>query len=84
MKDKKAIKREILDKFRSMNAENQETLPLHWLELVYLKKLNSNENLKRLLEQKTENTEQQIIQPIQQEQPKSKKNCFRIFGSFAK
>ena len=39
MKDKKAIKREILDKFRSMNAENQETLPLHWLELVYMKKL---------------------------------------------
>jgi predicted transcriptional regulator len=43
MKDKKAIKREILDKFRSMNAENQETLPLHWLELVYQKKLSADE-----------------------------------------
>ena len=43
MRDKKTIKREILDKFRSMNAENQETLPLHWLELVYLKKLNTDE-----------------------------------------
>jgi hypothetical protein len=43
MKDKKTIKREILDKFRSMNAENQETLPLHWLELVYFKKLNADE-----------------------------------------
>ena len=43
MKDKKTIKREILDKFRSMNAENQETLPLHWLELVYLKNLNTDE-----------------------------------------
>ena len=43
MKDKKTIKREILDKFRSMNAENQETLPLHWLELVYLKKLSTDE-----------------------------------------
>jgi len=43
MKDKKTIKREILDKFRSSNAENQETLPLHWLELVYLKKLSTDE-----------------------------------------
>jgi hypothetical protein len=43
MKDKKTIKREILDKFRSMNTENQETLPLHWLELVYMKKLNTDE-----------------------------------------
>ena len=43
MKDKKTIKREILDKFRSMNAENQETLPLHWLELVYMKKLSTDE-----------------------------------------
>jgi len=43
MKDKKTIKREILDKFRSMNAESQETLPLNWLELVYLKKLSADE-----------------------------------------
>ena len=43
MKDKKTIKREILDKFRSSNAESQETLPLHWLELVYLKKLSTDE-----------------------------------------
>jgi hypothetical protein len=43
MKDKKTIKREILDKFRSYNAENKETLPLHWLELVYLKKLSTDE-----------------------------------------
>jgi hypothetical protein len=43
MKDKKTIKREILDKFRSMNAENQETLPLHWLELVYIEKLSTDE-----------------------------------------
>ena len=43
MKDKKTIKREILDKFRSSNAENQDTLPLHWLELVYLKKLSAHE-----------------------------------------
>jgi len=43
MKDKKTIKREIIDKFRSSNAENQETLPLHWLELVYLKKLSIDE-----------------------------------------
>ena len=43
MKDKKTIKREILAKFRSMNAESQETLPLHWLELAYLKKLSTDE-----------------------------------------
>ncbi|HEX5681049.1 MAG TPA: hypothetical protein VFX82_09440 [Desulfobacterales bacterium] len=43
MKDKKTIKREILDKFRSSYAESQETLPLHWLELVYLKKLSADE-----------------------------------------
>jgi hypothetical protein len=43
MKDKKTIKREILDKFRSMNAENQETLPLHWLELDYIEKLSAHE-----------------------------------------
>lgn len=43
MKDKKTIKREILDKFRSMNAESQETLPLRWLELDYMKKLSADE-----------------------------------------
>ena len=43
MRDKKTIKREILDKFRSMNAESQETLPLHWLELDYMKKLSADE-----------------------------------------
>jgi hypothetical protein len=43
MKDKKTIKREILGKFRSMNAESQETLPLNWLELVYLTKLSADE-----------------------------------------
>jgi len=26
-----------------MNAENQETLPLHWLELVYIKELSTDE-----------------------------------------
>jgi hypothetical protein len=43
MKDKKTIKREILDKFRSMKAESQDTLPVHWLELVYLKQLSADE-----------------------------------------
>jgi predicted transcriptional regulator len=43
MKEKKTIKREILDKFRSLNAEDGDCLPAHWLELVYLKGLNAEE-----------------------------------------
>lgn len=43
MEDKKAIKRDIIDKFRSMNAVRDEMLPAHWLELVYLKKLTAND-----------------------------------------
>ncbi len=43
MKDKKTIKREILGKFRLLNAENGDTLPPHWLEFVYLKKLTGDE-----------------------------------------
>ncbi|MFO7707639.1 MAG: hypothetical protein R6V84_05645 [Desulfobacterales bacterium] len=43
MRDKKAIKRDILDKFRSLNAVSDEMLPPHWLELVYLKKLSADD-----------------------------------------
>jgi hypothetical protein len=43
MKDKKAIKRDILDKFRALNAENNDLLPPHWIEMTYLKKLKSEE-----------------------------------------
>lgn len=43
MRDKKAIKRDILDKFRALNAEKNDLLVPHWLELVYLKKLTSDE-----------------------------------------
>jgi hypothetical protein len=43
MKEKKTIKRDILDKFRALNAENEDLLPPHWLEMVYLKKLNTEE-----------------------------------------
>jgi hypothetical protein len=43
MKEKKTIKRDILDKFRSLNAENGDVLPAHWLEMVYLKKLTTEE-----------------------------------------
>lgn len=43
MKEKKTIKRDILDKFRALNAENDDLLPPHWLEMVYLKKLNTEE-----------------------------------------
>lgn len=43
MKDKKTIKRDLLDKFRALNATNEDVFPPHWLELVYLKKLNAEE-----------------------------------------
>jgi hypothetical protein len=43
MRDKKTIKRDILDKFRSLNAVSDEMLPPHWLELVYLKKLSADD-----------------------------------------
>jgi len=43
MKDKKTIKRDLLDKFRVLNAESDDILPPNWLELVYLKKLNTEE-----------------------------------------
>jgi hypothetical protein len=43
MKDKKAIKRDLLDKFRTLHAESDDILPPHWLELVYLKRLNTEE-----------------------------------------
>lgn len=43
MKDKKAIKRDILNKFRSINAESDETLPPGWLEEVYVRSLTSEE-----------------------------------------
>lgn len=43
MRDKKAIKRDILDKFRSLSAVSDEMLPPHWLELVYLKKLSADD-----------------------------------------
>ncbi len=43
MREKKDIKRELLDKFRAMGAEAGETLPGKWLEAVYLPRLSSEE-----------------------------------------
>jgi hypothetical protein len=43
MKDKKAIKRDILDKFKALNAEKNDLLPPHWIEMIYLKRLNAEE-----------------------------------------
>lgn len=43
MRDKKTIKRDILGKFRLLDAENGDTLPSHWLDFVYLKKLTGEE-----------------------------------------
>jgi hypothetical protein len=41
-KDKKTIKREIFDKFRSLGIEN-DTLPPDWLETDYLESLDIQE-----------------------------------------
>jgi hypothetical protein len=43
MKDKKEIKRDLLDEFREINAESGDILPLHWLESVFVKKLSADE-----------------------------------------
>ena len=43
MKDKKTIKRDILNKFRALKAENNDLLPPHWIEMSYVKKLNAEE-----------------------------------------
>jgi hypothetical protein len=43
MKDKKEIKRDLLDKFRVISAESEDVLPLHWLETIYVKKLSADE-----------------------------------------
>jgi hypothetical protein len=43
MKDKKEIKRDLLDKFRVISAESEDVLPLHWLESIYVKKLSADE-----------------------------------------
>ncbi|MDZ7581104.1 MAG: hypothetical protein U5R30_10880 [Deltaproteobacteria bacterium] len=47
-KDKKTIKREILDKFRLLGSEN-DTLPQNWLELDYFAGLDNEE--KKLFKQ---------------------------------
>jgi len=43
MKDKKTIKREILDRFREIDAGNGDELSTEWLEDVYLKQLRRPE-----------------------------------------
>ena len=42
-KDKKMIKRDILDKFRDIKAEEDHILPHHWLESDYFKTLRPEE-----------------------------------------
>jgi hypothetical protein len=42
-KDKKAIKRDILDKFKSINGNEDYTLPPFWLEFKYLASLNNRD-----------------------------------------
>ncbi|UCH22121.1 MAG: hypothetical protein JSU83_02395 [Deltaproteobacteria bacterium] len=42
-KDKKMIKRDILDKFRSIGEDETDVLPPTWLESDYLSNLNPEE-----------------------------------------
>ena len=44
-RDKKTIKKEILDKFRSINAEYSHALPPNWLDSDYFESLNWEEKL---------------------------------------
>ena len=43
MKDKKMIKRDILDKFKTIEAEENFILPADWLESNYFRHLDSEE-----------------------------------------
>ena len=43
IKNKKMIKRDILEKFRTINAEGDYVLPASWLESEYLKDLDTEE-----------------------------------------
>lgn len=43
IKDKKMIKRDILDKFRDIKSEENYILPRHWLESDYFKTLRPEE-----------------------------------------
>jgi hypothetical protein len=43
VKDKKAIKRDILNKFRMITAEGQYVLPAEWLKSDYFKELDAEE-----------------------------------------
>ena len=43
IKNKKMIKRDILEKFRTINAEGDYILPASWLESEYLKDLDTEE-----------------------------------------
>ena len=43
IKNKKMIKRDILEKFRTINAEGDYILPTNWLKSEYLANLDSEE-----------------------------------------
>jgi hypothetical protein len=43
LKDIKTIKKDILDKFREIDAETDDVLPENWLTEVYLENFNSFE-----------------------------------------
>jgi hypothetical protein len=43
IRDKKTMKKEILDKFRSMKTDNDYTLPGKWLEFDYVASMNREE-----------------------------------------
>ncbi len=43
IKDKKMIKRDILDQFRARDVDEEYILPAHWLESDYVKDLDTEE-----------------------------------------
>jgi hypothetical protein len=45
LKDKKTIKRELLEKFRTISAERDYTLSPYWLEFCYLNQLQGKEKI---------------------------------------
>jgi hypothetical protein len=64
MKDKKEIKRDILDKFRMLEAETQDALPPYWLESAYANKLTADEK-KLFKKAMQELISLEIVEPVE-------------------
>jgi hypothetical protein len=63
IKDKKTIKKDILDKFRSINPDDDYILQPHWLESQYVETLTKTEK-KNFLRAVKELMSKGLIEPV--------------------